>query len=130
QAGTATEIEEAVQIAARITYPVLVRPSYVLGGQAMEIVQDEAELRAVFDRAAAASPGAPVLLDKFLSDATEVDVDCISDGTHQVIGGVMEHIEEAGVHSGDSACALPSPNLPESVLRVIREQTLALAREL
>jgi carbamoyl-phosphate synthase large subunit len=130
QAGTATELEEALQIAARLTYPLLVRPSYVLGGQAMEIVQDEAELRAVFDRAAAVSPGAPVLLDKFLSDATEVDVDCISDGTHQVIGGVMEHIEEAGVHSGDSACALPSPNLPESVLRVIREQTLALAREL
>jgi carbamoyl-phosphate synthase large subunit len=129
-AGTATNVEEAVVIAARITYPVLVRPSYVLGGQAMEIVQDEAELRSVFERAATASAGAPVLIDKFLSDAVEVDVDCISDGTTQVIGGVMEHIEEAGVHSGDSACALPSPNLPESVLRVIREQTLALAREL
>ncbi|MEC9440007.1 MAG: carbamoyl-phosphate synthase large subunit [Myxococcota bacterium] len=130
EAGTATEITEAREIVARLGYPVLVRPSYVLGGQAMVIVNTDAELEEAFERARVASANAPVLLDKFLGDAIEVDVDCISDGEQAVIGGIMEHIEEAGVHSGDSACVTPPYHLAESVLRIIREQTLALAREL
>lgn len=128
--GTARSVEEAAAIAGEIGYPVLLRPSYVLGGRAMEIVAHEEGLRAYMDRAVRASPDHPVLVDKFLDDATEIDVDCISDGTDVVIGGVMEHIEPAGVHSGDSACALPPQKLSEAVLAEIRRQTLALAREL
>ena len=130
QNGTARSVEEAARIAADIGYPVLLRPSYVLGGRAMEIVNHEEGLRSYMDRAVRASPDHPVLVDKFLSDAIEIDVDCISDGTDVVIGGVMEHIEPAGIHSGDSACALPPQRLPEATLTEVRRQTIALAREL
>ncbi len=128
--GTARSVEEAAEIAAKIGYPVLLRPSYVLGGRAMEIVAHEEGLRAYMDRAVRASPDHPVLVDKFLDDAIEIDVDCISDGTDVVIGGVMEHIEPAGIHSGDSACVLPPQRLGETTLAEVRRQTVALAREL
>ncbi len=129
-ARMAYTLEAALECAAELEYPVLIRPSYVLGGLAMEVVHGASELRATFERAATESNGAAVLIDKFLDDAVEVDVDCIADGTTAVIGGIMEHVEEAGVHSGDSICVTPPRNLPESILRVIREQTLALATEL
>ncbi len=129
-ARIADSFEEAVGFCAELGYPVLVRPSYVLGGLAMQVVHEESELRDVFARAVGESHGKGVLLDKFLDQAVEVDVDCIRDGQTAVIGGVMEHIEEAGVHSGDSACVTPPHHLPESVLRVIREQTIAMAHEL
>ena len=122
--------EEAAQVAARIGYPVLVRPSYVLGGRAMEIVHDAASLRNYMGYAAKASPEHPVLIDRFLADAIEVDVDAISDGERVVIGGIMEHIEQAGVHSGDSACSLPAYSLPESVIQEILDSTRRLATEL
>jgi len=122
--------EEAAQVAARIGYPVLVRPSYVLGGRAMEIVHDAASLRNYMHYAVKASPEHPVLIDRFLADATEVDVDAISDGEHVVIGGIMEHIEQAGVHSGDSACSLPAYSLPESMIQEILDSTRMLATEL
>ncbi|MEM1349462.1 MAG: carbamoyl-phosphate synthase large subunit, partial [Myxococcota bacterium] len=128
-ARTTTKLGEALEAADQLGYPLLIRPSYVLGGQAMSIVGDEAELVAAFREAAKVSDN-PVLIDKFLNDAMEVDVDCLSDGECAVICGVMEHIEEAGVHSGDSACVTPPYHLPESVLRQIREQTLSLAKEL
>ena len=128
--GTARSVDEAARIAERLTYPVLLRPSYVLGGRAMEIVNDEAGLRDYMQRAVMASPDHPVLVDKFLDDAIEIDVDCIGDGHDVVIGGVMEHIEPAGVHSGDSACALPPRLLPQDVQTEIRRQAIALAREL
>ena len=105
--GVAHSVEEAVGVAARVGYPVLVRPSYVLGGRAMEIVYDDASLRSYFERAARVAPEHPVLIDSFLEDAFEADVDAIADGTRCVIGGVMQHIEDAGIHSGDSACVLP-----------------------
>ncbi|MBA2661824.1 MAG: carbamoyl-phosphate synthase large subunit [Bradymonadaceae bacterium] len=130
EARTVMSWEQAQEAAELLGFPMMVRPSYVLGGLAMEVVYDAADFHAIFLRAQAESPGSPVLLDKFLSQAIEVDVDCISDGAEAVIGGVMEHIEEAGVHSGDSACALPPYNLPETVLRQIREQTIEMAREL
>ena len=130
QGGTATNEEEAVAVAAGIGYPVLVRPSFVLGGRAMEIVHDEADLRRYIRTAVAASPERPVLVDRFLEDATEVDVDCISDGETCVIGGVMEHIEQAGIHSGDSACVIPSFSLSPEVLDTIKHATKAMAREL
>ena len=128
--GIATNVADAREIAGRISYPVLVRPSYVLGGRAMEICYDEESLVRYMTHAVDASPDHPVLIDKFLEDAIEVDVDAISDGTTTVVGGVMEHIEEAGVHSGDSACAIPPYSLPESVVDEIREATHKLAREL
>ena len=130
QGGTATNEPEAVAVAARIGYPVLVRPSFVLGGRAMEIVHDEADLRRYIRTAVAASPERPVLVDRFLEDATEVDVDCIADGETCVIGGVMEHIEQAGIHSGDSACVIPSFSLTPEVLETIKHATKAMAREL
>jgi carbamoyl-phosphate synthase large subunit len=105
--GTATSLEEAREVAERIGYPVLVRPSYVLGGRGMEIVYDASTLEEFFTRAIEASPDHPVLIDRFLEDAFEADVDALSDGTDVIIGGIMQHIEEAGVHSGDSACVLP-----------------------
>jgi carbamoyl-phosphate synthase large subunit len=98
--GTASSVDGAIAIAHQIGYPVIVRPSYVLGGRAMEVVYDESDLREYVDRAVKASPGHPLLIDKFLEDATEVDVDAIADGQTVVLGGIMEHIEEAGVHSG------------------------------
>lgn len=130
QGGTATNEEEAVAVAARIGYPVLVRPSFVLGGRAMEIVHEEADLRRYIRTAVAASPERPVLVDRFLEDATEVDVDCIADGEICVIGGVMEHIEQAGIHSGDSACVIPSFSLSPSVLETIKRATRSMACEL
>ncbi|MBA2848571.1 carbamoyl-phosphate synthase large subunit [Thermosulfuriphilus ammonigenes] len=128
--GTAFTLEEAKDVASRIGYPVLVRPSYVLGGRAMQIVYDEEGLSRFMVEAAKVSPEHPVLIDKFLQDAIEVDVDALSDGTHTVIGGIMEHIEEAGIHSGDSACVLPPHTLKSSVVNEIAEATRALAREL
>ncbi len=128
--GTATNEQEAVDVAARIGYPVLVRPSFVLGGRAMEIVHDEADLRRYIRTAVEASPERPVLVDRFLEDATEVDVDCISDGEICVIGGVMEHIEQAGIHSGDSACVIPSFSLSSEILKTIKEATKSMALEL
>ncbi len=128
--GTATNEDEAVAVAARIGYPVLVRPSFVLGGRAMEIVYSEEDLRGYIRRAAEASPERPILVDRFLEDATEVDVDCISDGELTVIGGVMEHIEQAGIHSGDSACVIPSFSLSPAVLETIKFATKAMAKEL
>jgi carbamoyl-phosphate synthase large subunit len=128
--GTATNEDEAVAVAARIGYPVLVRPSFVLGGRAMEIVYGEEDLRGYIRRAAEASPERPILVDRFLEDATEVDVDCISDGETCVIGGVMEHIEQAGIHSGDSACVIPSFSLSAKSLETIKYATKAMAKEL
>lgn len=128
--GIARSADEAVSVAKGIGYPVLVRPSYVLGGRAMEIVYDEAGLRDYIARAVKASPKHPVLIDKYLEDATEIDVDAISDGSDVVIGGIMEHIEEAGVHSGDSACSLPPFSISEDIIRSIRQQTISMADEL
>src|SRR5262249_8753343 len=113
--GTALDLQQAKHVARRITYPVLVRPSYVLGGRAMEIASDEAGLSRYLQQAIEASPGKPILIDKFLESAIEVDVDCLSDGQRTLIGGVMQHIEEAGVHSGDSACVIPPHSLPPQV---------------
>jgi carbamoyl-phosphate synthase large subunit len=128
--GVARSLAEAQEVAERIGYPVLVRPSYVLGGRAMQIVRDEAGLAAYMRHAVQASPEHPVLVDRFLADATEVDVDALSDGRRVVIGGVMEHIEEAGVHSGDSACSLPPYSLPRAVIDEILDATRRLALEL
>jgi carbamoyl-phosphate synthase large subunit len=128
--GIARSTEEAVGIASRIGYPVLLRPSYVLGGRAMEIVHDEEGLRKYLAHAVQASEERPVLIDKFLEDAIEIDVDAIADGETVVIGGIMEHIEEAGVHSGDSACSLPPHSIPRETVREIARQAKALATEL
>jgi carbamoyl-phosphate synthase large subunit len=128
--GTATNEAEAVEAANRVGYPVLVRPSFVLGGRAMEIVYNEADLRRYIRTAVEASPERPVLVDRFLEDAVEVDVDCISDGETVVIGAIMEHIEYAGIHSGDSACAIPAFSLSDFVKETITDATKAMAREL
>lgn len=128
--GTAVSFSEAKQVASKIGYPVVVRPSYVLGGRAMVIVYDEDELNEYMKRAVEASPERPILIDKFLEDAIEVDVDAISDGERCVIGGIMEHIEEAGIHSGDSAMVLPPYSLSEDIIKKIRDYTHALAKEL
>jgi carbamoyl-phosphate synthase large subunit len=125
--GTATSYEEALGVAHRIGYPVLVRPSFVLGGRAMEIVYDDETLRRYIAEAADASPERPILVDKFLEDAVEVDVDALCDGSRCIIGGIMEHIEECGVHSGDSCCTLPAWSLGPPVLAEIRESTSKLA---
>jgi carbamoyl-phosphate synthase large subunit len=128
--GLATSEEEAVKIAGRIGFPILVRPSYVLGGRGMRIVYDETSLRTFFEDAIHASSDRPVLIDSFLEDAFEADVDALCDGTHVVIGGIMQHIEDAGVHSGDSACVLPPYLLSGAVLEEIRELTRKFALEL
>ena len=128
--GIATSYSEAKKIAANIGYPVVVRPSYVLGGRAMEIVYNQDRLEHYMQHAVKASPEHPVLIDDFLDDATEIDVDALSDGMEVVIGGVMEHIEEAGIHSGDSACSLPAFSLPPNIIVEIKNQTIALAKEL
>jgi carbamoyl-phosphate synthase large subunit len=125
--GSATNCEEAGRIAERIGYPVVVRPSFVLGGRAMEIVYDASSLTRYMTEAVEASPQHPVLIDKFLEDASEVDVDAVCDGTRTIVGGVMEHIEEAGIHSGDSACAIPPYSLSAAVVARLKEQTYALA---
>ncbi len=127
---TARTMEEALAIAARIGYPVVVRPSYVLGGRAMRIVYNEKGIREFMASAIIVSSEHPVLIDKFLKDAVEVDVDAISDGDMTVIGGIMEHIEEAGIHSGDSACVLPPHSLSAAMIAEIREASKAMAREL
>jgi carbamoyl-phosphate synthase large subunit len=128
--GTARTMEEALAIAERIGYPVVVRPSYVLGGRAMRIVYNEKGIREFMASAIIVSSKHPVLIDKFLKDAVEVDVDAISDGEVTVIGGIMEHIEEAGIHSGDSACVLPPHSLSSEMIEEIKEASRAMAREL
>ena len=128
--GTATSSEEASPIAASLGYPVIVRPSFVLGGRAMQIVYDEKLLQEYMDSAVQASPEYPVLIDKYLEEAIEVDVDAISDGNLTVIGGIMEHIEEAGVHSGDSDCVLPPYTLVDDQINQLKEYTYALAEAL
>ncbi len=128
--GMATSEEQALAVAEEVGYPVLVRPSYVLGGRAMEIVYDAPSLNNYFERAARASPDHPVLIDRFIEDAFEADVDALCDGTDVVIGGIMQHIEDAGVHSGDSACVLPPYLLGARELEEIREKTRRFALEL
>jgi carbamoyl-phosphate synthase large subunit len=128
--GIATSLPEAVEAAGRIGYPVLVRPSYVLGGRAMEIVYDERSLTQYFERAARVSEDKPVLIDSFLEDAFEADVDAISDGDRVVIGGIMQHIEDAGIHSGDSACVLPPYLIEEEHIEAMRGYTVQLAKAL
>ena len=127
---TAMDTQKALVAAERIGYPVLVRPSYVLGGRSMEIVYDPETLRTFMAKALLVSPGHPILIDKFLEDAIEVDVDAISDGKTTVVAGIMEHIEEAGIHSGDSACILPSLTISAPLLELIEKQTKMLAAEL
>ncbi len=122
--------EEGIREATKVGYPLVVRPSYVLGGRAMEIVYNEDELKRYLREAVQASNEAPVLLDRFLDDAIEVDVDCVSDGKDVVIGGIMQHIEQAGVHSGDSACSIPPYSLPQDIQDEMRRQTIAMAKEL
>ena len=128
--GTAVSVDEALAAAERIGYPVLVRPSYVLGGRAMQIVYDAPSLQEYFVTAARVSEERPVLIDRFLEDAFECDVDAVSDGSRVVIGGIMQHIEDAGIHSGDSACVLPPYLIGEQDMRTMREQTVALASAL
>ena len=128
--GSAVTTDEAAAIANKTGYPVLVRPSFVLGGRAMELVYNEEDLRRYMMSAIEVTPDRPVLVDRFLEDAIEVDVDCISDGETTVIGAIMEHIEEAGIHSGDSACVIPTFSLPQKVLEEISAATKAMAREL
>lgn len=128
--GVARSGEEAFAVASKIGYPVIVRPSYVLGGRAMQIVYDDHSLRQYIKTNILTSAQYPLLIDQYLTDAIEVDVDAISDGTDVVVAGIMEHVEEAGIHSGDSACSLPPHSLPEDLIDRIRAQTVALARDL
>ena len=128
--ATARSLEEARAIAAAIGYPVLVRPSYVLGGRAMRLVHDDQDLDAYMREAVTVSPEHPVLIDKFLEDSLEIDVDAVADGERVVVGGVMEHVEKAGIHSGDAACALPPYSLGDDQIHALRAQTKAMARAL
>ncbi len=128
--GTARTLDEAKAVAERIGFPVVIRPSYVLGGRGMEIVRDHAGLDRYMGEAVRISGDAPVLIDGYLSDAIEVDVDCLADGETEFVAGVMEHIEEAGVHSGDSACSIPPHSLSKAIVDEIRRQTMAMARAL
>ncbi|MBU2619302.1 MAG: carbamoyl-phosphate synthase large subunit [Proteobacteria bacterium] len=128
--GTAQTADEALVIAAKIGYPVVVRPSYVLGGRAMRIVYNEKDLAAYMHSAIDVSPDRPILIDKFLKDAVEIDVDAISDGENTIIGGIMQHIEEAGIHSGDSACVLPPHSISKEMIETIKSATRAMAAEL
>jgi len=130
EAGTAVSAEEAVIVAERIGYPVLVRPSFVLGGRAMMIVYNNEELTKYMEEAVDVSPNRPVLVDRFLDAATEIDVDCISDGETSVVGAIMQHVEQAGIHSGDSACVIPAFSLSESIKTQILKAAKDLAREL
>ena len=128
--GIATSFAEAKEVARIIGYPIVVRPSYVLGGRAMEIVYAEGDLESFVEKAYEASPDLPILIDKFLEDAIEIDVDAVADGEQCVVAGIMEHIEEAGIHSGDSACALPPYSLNDDLIERINAQTHQLAKEL
>ena len=128
--GTAVDLQQALTSSRKIGYPVIVRPSFVLGGRAMEIVYTDETLERYMKNAIDVSSGKPVLIDKFLENATEIDVDCLSDGTRTIIGGVMQHIEEAGIHSGDSACVLPPHSLPQAVIDEIKVQAVKLASAL
>ena len=128
--STVTNVEQALAMAEEIGFPLVVRPSYVLGGRAMEIVYDIKDLKRYLNEAVKVSNDAPVLLDRFLDDAIEVDIDAICDGKEVVIGGIMEHIEQAGVHSGDSACSLPPHSLSAEIQDTMREQVRAMALEL
>nr|HPR55968.1 ATP-grasp domain-containing protein [Deltaproteobacteria bacterium] len=128
--ATVTSAEDAVEVARRIGYPVLVRPSYVLGGRSMEIIYDPDTLMTFMGQVLELFPDNQILIDKFLEDAIEVDVDSLSDGSQCVICGVMEHIEEAGIHSGDSACVIPPPTLKKEIVRRIETQTKRIAKEL
>ncbi|EJN59370.1 carbamoyl-phosphate synthase large subunit [Halogranum rubrum] len=128
--GTATSEEEALELAGELGYPVLVRPSYVLGGRAMEVVYDDSDLKEYIEEAVRVSPDKPILVDQFLGGAVELDVDAVSDGERILIGGVMEHVESAGVHSGDSACMIPPRSLDEETLGRVREVTEDIARAL
>ena len=128
--GTATSVEEAIPVANSIGYPVLVRPSFVLGGRAMKIVYEQDMLEDYITSAVEASSAHPVLIDKYLEDAIEVDVDVISDGKLTLVGGVMEHIEEAGIHSGDSDCVLPPYTLVEEQINQLKQHSYDLANEL
>src|SRR5678815_710209 len=128
--GMASSVEEALEIAGRIGYPVLVRPSYVLGGRAMAIVYDEEQLEMYVLTAVGFTPDRPVLIDKFLEQAAEFDVDALADETTCVIAGIQEHIEEAGIHSGDSSCALPPVRIDPEHLETMRHYTKRLARAL
>jgi carbamoyl-phosphate synthase large subunit len=128
--ATVRSLPEAREVAQRLGYPVLVRPSYVLGGRAMRIVYDDQDLIQFVGEAVEAAPDHPILIDKFLEDSLEIDVDAVSDGERVVVGGVMEHIEKAGVHSGDAACALPPYTLDEGQVKALRAQTKALAKAL
>jgi carbamoyl-phosphate synthase large subunit len=128
--GTARSRDEAFKVAAEVGYPLVIRPSFVLGGRAMEIIRDDAQLERYIATAVQVSDGSPVLLDSYLSGAIEVDVDALSDGTNVHVAGIMEHIEEAGVHSGDSACCLPPHSLPANVIDTLKAQTIAMARAL
>src|SRR5207248_1102600 len=127
---TARTEDQAFEAAREIGYPVVVRPSYVLGGRAMDIVHAESDLRRYMREAVKVANDSPVLIDRFLNDAIEVDVDAVSDGSQVLIGGIMEHIEQAGVHSGDSACSLPPFSLSPSLQEELRKQTVAMARAL
>ena len=128
--GTAVEVEEAIEIAERIGYPVLVRPSFVLGGRGMRIVYSTAELKQYMDEAVSVSNDAPVLIDRFLDRAVELDVDCICDGKEVYIGGIMQHIEEAGIHSGDSACSLPPISISDELIKELETKTKTMALNL
>src|SRR5207248_11626407 len=127
---TARTEDQAFEAAREIGYPVVVRPSYVLGGRAMEIVHAESDLRRYMREAVKVSNDSPVLIDRFLNDAIEVDVDAVSDGSQVLIGGIMEHIEQAGVHSGDSACPLAPVSLSPALQDELRRQTVAMAKAL
>ena len=130
ESGIAKTFKEAIQISEKIGLPLMVRPSYVLGGRAMEIVANEDDLRRYMGEAVSVSNDSPVLLDKFLNDAVEVDIDIISDGHEVFIGAIMEHIEEAGIHSGDSGCSIPPFTLSEEIIVRLKEQVTQLALEL
>jgi carbamoyl-phosphate synthase large subunit len=130
KAGTAYSVNEAIKVAQKIGYPLLVRPSYVLGGRAMRIVYTEEELKSFIETAVKVNPEYPILIDKFLEDAIEIDVDAISDGEIVVVAGIMEHIEEAGIHSGDSACILPPLHIPPKLIDEIKSATKLLAKDL
>jgi carbamoyl-phosphate synthase large subunit len=131
ESGTAIDVQQAVRVARTLSYPILARPSFVLGGRAMKILDDEPSLvKYMEEQAPNLSKDTPVLIDRFLDSAQEVDIDCLADGTRVIIGGIMQHIEEAGVHSGDSACVIPPHSLPASVVDQIKEQARALALKL